>query len=1191
MRFGNGDVFLSKLIEVKEPFSSEDIKNMNHTGSNKAHIYNKNFYGTKDRRENIVDKRLYNIKTRIDFKIAVPNVILLGTTDSILNGLFSTFSRLNPGIFKEIAVGSACIDQFFNVYRKAKTDDNSKYLSQKFKHSKAIEPPKLYEDTDEVERKYFIGGDAIKYMISYYFKTIMDEDGNAYTIHDEIASLIKRECGKTFSKEDKKDLLYGFETSAVDNNIIEFQKETALGEFVRISADEEYVKANPEEGWTYFFDKYYVTSDYEIDVEKALDDLLVSDTEKGKPLNPLRVMLAYRDNPSKFLAYAISKLPVLPIGVRPITAEGRPHPISYRYNDLIKANKKLKDMVSAKYKVADIMTEYRKVYQEFQYLVLKRKSYENYKTLKEELVGKKGLVRAKLMSTTIDYSTRTVIISDMDIPVDSIGVPEYILKTCCPGVDYTSGNVYCKIGRQPTLYLHSAKAFKVIPVKGEAMRLNPLVTPPFNADFDGDQMYAVFPQSKEAIKELEVLMGSMNNFYHPKDGSCVYNLRQEMIYAMYKAILSKPIDYIVVNFDSEEDFKNKILADIHERQIDILNSCIIGGKAYKTIAYAITRIFSPVYATGILPLTKYVDGMEEKPPKEAFYKELFSAYRSELSVDEVVETLTNLVKVSLYMGFYFNVEFEVLRDFMIDSYVEDFNRTIQRRRDLFNKGLDTDDSYASFYSEQYNKLENKVKDHLEKELAGSSILGVVDSGARGSMSNLYQMYGLKGMVQKNAVESFNTIITNNYTNGLSGLEHFITAYGGRLGIIDKTIRTHEPGYISRQMATASRHMIISSQDCGTSDGLLLSYDKFITNLGFDNSYESYKKIKELVVGMIKGRYIVGSDKFISSEEEAEKLFDEKIAFMSGDFIEKKEGLKLRSPITCSNPCCAKCYGLNLVTRKLPANGEPVGFLAGPTIGEPMTQLIMKNFQKGGVAGNKNITTSFDTMSAILGIRSENTGSREDNVINYDYISPYAGTPVLADEGNGVSKLLILNEKGKNLLHSTYKYPTGTKLKSYVEVGDSVLAERGTYDINEVLKVRGVEAAIDYLLFQAYYIFAREMPINFKHFEILVDGMVLNLCTKGNGEFVAGNYYSNIDIRKCISTGATFRKVLRGLKYVNLVNNDFYTAMSLEDVGKAISINYLLSGGDSETDPMAQAILGKAPKVGTGFNPNYLQERN
>lgn len=1199
MRFCDGSDFVKDLEEVSEPFSSEDIKNINTMGnSQKPHVYNKIFYGPKERDKDKVDKRLYNVRTKINFRIALPNIILLGTTDAILNGLFSSFSRMNPGVFSDIIRGAACIDQFFNVYRKSKQSDQNNFLSRKFNYYKAKEAPNIKDDTPDAERKFFIGGDAINYMVKFFFKqTIEGKDGNphVYSIHDEIAALIRRECGKTFDRDTKKMILgeYEFEKLASGDakKIEEYQKETILGQYIRVSEDKDYVESHKDEGWQYFFDRYYVTSEFDIDVEKALNQILVSDTEKGKPLNALKVMLTYRDNPRKFNAYALYSIPVLPIGLRPLSQEGRPHPISYRYNDLLKANKRLKEQISGRVLISDIMDEYRKVYLEFQYLVLKQKTYEDYKPLKEELVGKKGLVRSKLMSTVIDYSTRTVIISDMDIPVDSVGVPRYTLRTCCPGIDFKNTTIYCKIGRQPTLYLHSAKGFKVIPVDGEAIRLNPLITPPFNADFDGDQMYAAFPQSLEANKELEILMGSMNNFFHPKDGSCVYSLRHEMIYAMHSAILSVSNGGEIKTFDTVEDFKSDILNDIHTRNINIMNPCVVEGKKYKTIAYAITRIFTPIYATGIVPLTKYVEGMEEKQPKESFYKELFKAYKNDLNVDELVETLTNLVKVSLYMGYYFTVEFEVLRDFSISSYIDDFYSSIKRRRELYNKGFDTEDSYSSFYSEQYNNLEEKVKAKLREDLSDSPIIGVVDSGARGSMSNLYQMYGIKGMVQKNSVESFNTIIANNYTNGLSGLEHFITAYGGRLGIIDKTIRTHEPGYISRQMATASRHMVISSKDCATNNGLLLTYDKFVDNLGFDQSYDSYKKIKELVVGMIKGRFIVGSDSMITSDNEAEKLFEEQIAVMHGDSMEKKAGLKLRSPLTCADPCCAKCYGLHLVTGKLPAVGEPVGFLAGPTIGEPMTQLIMKNFQKGGVAGSKNITTSFDTMSAILGIRSENTGSRQDNVINYDFISPYSGIPKLEDEGEGVSRLLILNEDGKNQLHSTYKYPTGTKLKEYVEEGESVLAERGTYDINEVLKVRGVEAAIEYLLFQAYYIFAREMPINFKHFEVLIDGMILNLCTRGNGEFVSGCYYSNIDIRRHNTTGATFKKILRGLKYVNLVNNDFYTSMSLEDLGKAISINYLLSGGDSETDPLAQVILGKEPLIGAGINPNYLNERN
>lgn len=1125
-----------------------------------------------------VEGKLYYGATHIKLALPITNVFLAGTNLDVISKIVSEEYKVT-----DLAKGSAVLI----VSRDEAGNEKAT----------CTHPNKISNSDIFKANTHYIGGSAIKYLL------------NKVDIEATIAKHLIRECNSQFSRSVRKSLPDG-----------------DVGVIVEGSGD------------VWLVDKYYINM-HSIELvqqmydssEKVRKSILAGEDNKGSFMPEITALLAFRDDPKRFKDMVQDIIPILPYGFRP-TIDKQKDTLSILYNRVIQANNELKNsLLTPGCRLDVVRLKYANLYRKYINLVYDKSKYDDdkFKPLIDLLTGKTAVIRNNVQASTVDFAGRSVITVDPFMSVDTIGIPEDMALDLCEievlkefvssstnksqalERSYKSAMVkkakailegsYIVVGRQPTLYMLGMQAFKVKLVKGFSIVLNPIVTTAFNADFDGDQMYAQLPQSFRAKEEARKLMANINNIFLARDGSSHLTLRQEMIYGVYKCFEAKSDESSrTVTYTDNNIFKSKVLNDLTMQEVMIDDKCVIAGKSYRTVGYAALKVFlgnekMQSIRLGVTPITEDTS-KEEKLVTEGFFKELFKHSRLNYSLGTFVKLVNRFVQLGFNVANLYAPDISVLKSIDTSDIKKEFEDIISKREEYHNLGFDTDESFSLFYSAEYNKLENKVLDRVKTTLGpDNGFIQLIESGARGSKSNLLQLFGMKGTILKNQAESFNALIKTSLSEQLSGLEHFITAYGSRQGIIDKVIGTYAPGYLSRKMSHVTRHLTIVSEDCGTTEGIHLTYSFLckmygISNLsGVDN--HDYYTIKNYACKIIETRFIVGGGVTPLTLQEAESIFDSKIARIESDYrLIELDGIKLRSPITCKDQCCVKCYGIDLATNKSVVKGTPIGFIAGPTIGEPVTQLIMKNFQKGGVAGTKNLTSSFDSISDLLEMYSISKMDSKDTPIIHDYIAPVSGTIRLMSRGDGTATLNILDDSGKNKLREKVVVYESVKFKEQVEMGDSIQEVEGLLDVNEILKYRGMHEAQMFMIFNAYNIFVNEVFVNFKHFEVLINGMTLKICTKGNGSyFKTGNYYSLKEYMINDHAGCEFITVLRGLKQTPKVRNNFFTSIFLEDVNRTVTRNIAVSGIDDLSDPFVRISLGLKAGIGTS-EPSYADLR-
>lgn len=959
----------------------------------------------------------------------------------------------------------------------------------------------------------------------------------------------------------------------------------------------------------------------EADVAKMINTLLVEE-----PVFRLAYLTALldKDRYDTFINFVQNTIVVMPVGYRP-QVDNRRDKITLAYNAVVAKNYNLTQILKfPSATVKSVRVAYNDLVNAIINLTVKESNYspKNYKCLLSTLTGKQGIIRSHMQSTREDYSARTVIIVDPFMSIDTVGIPKKILvklfelsameeyKTNNPNkssllamknrkllanlaVRKAEKDGYVVPGRQPTLYRLGVQAFKLKAVDGDAIVLNPLCVDAFNADFDGDQMHVTIPISEKAKTEVQCLMANTKNVFLPRDGECHIAPRHEMIYGLWLCSKIEPRSdskHYILNGTADDYLK--LFDDVCENRINIYDTVDIGDLKHVTAGVAaIKAALSKKYAAyrlGVLPLTTDTS-KKEKPTKGKWYKTLLGIIAEDN--EQLFITVTNrVVKLGFKIANIFPPDVSILNVPDIQRFIREFDTAVNERKWYYNIGMETEDSYATYYSKQYKILENKVKKFLLAELGpDNGYIRMMESGARGSMSNILQMFGFKGRVKKNSVESFNVIIKNGMNSSLTELEANVTAYGARQGQIDKSIKTFEPGYMARVLSHVTNAMQITSNDCGTTDGLLIDFDfikKFISNSLFTGNPEiDNSLVQDYVTDVLIGRYIVGSDHEIMDEKMAKGIYREKIAEVIDGKLVKKAGVKMRSPITCSNPCCVKCYGVDLSKRRDPRIGTPIGYDAAQSIGEPGTQTTMKNFQDGGVVGAANITSTFDQMTSYLGLVSlaKKTNNRV-SAINYDYISPIEGKISTISLGNGIKKLQILqlNKDGewKNKLMSKVLLYDSVKLKDHVKVGESIQLVEGNHDIKEIMKYQSVEEAQRYLAFMLFNIYRDEVYVSIKHFEVVVASMIFYVCRIGNDYFRPGCFYTVQEYWSHDTSKCEFAKTLVGTNRVPLKRTDLFSTIFLERVQEGISRSILLSGKDEMKIPYVRATFGLHLGIGS-----------
>ena len=510
---------------------------------------------------------------------------------------------------------------------------------------------------------------------------------------------------------------------------------------------------------------------------------------------------------------------------------------------------------------------------------------------------------------------------------------------------------------------------------------------------------------------------------------------------------------------------------------------------------------------------------------------------------------------------------------------EEFYEKIEPKRKLYEYGFETDTSYNMTFNMLYKEAEDKIKGILMDLLdEDNGFRLLVESGARGDINNLLQMLSHKGRISKANGEAFSSVITNALLDQLTSLEHMIAAYGSREGLLDKSVKPGETGYLQRLIWHTTGDIIISSEDCHTERGVTYKLSDLIPFEKEDTDpNKQIAKAKQTLRSLIVGRYEAGTNIYIDGEY-ADRL------------VEAYNEITIRSPLTCEDPCCAKCFGDDLMIDGHSVVGTPVGIQTGQAIGEPLTQTTMKTFQKGGIAKEIVASSPFDRLQDL--IKMIDITDKPDRP-SYDPIAWADGIISRENSTTNVGKeiIKILDKdtgkpvKGKILINK------GAYLKTEVKRGEGISFSRGDYDMREFIQYNDFDEALKYHALCMFYQCKEDAGLNLKHFEMLTSCMVMYLVTEtDNPDLKIGQLYTNTEILKRNTLNTKMVRVLKGVGDVPILRESCVENINMENIQKGFSRAVILGNSDDLDGPIRAMMFGLKPAIGLEANPNYIEDR-
>lgn len=1014
--------------------------------------------------------------------------------------------------------------------------------------------------------------------------------------------------------------------------------------------------------------------------EKWDDDLV---SENPDQFNSIALLhKAYTEGHEFVTNQIMNYLFVLPIGYRPELSIGQ-NKITDQYNKIVRKNSNVADVKRrTDNTIHSITRALRELHTEIVKLMVnvskKEKSAvdikkdKDYKSLAEILKGKEGFVRDRLEGARIDFSGRTVITLDPTLPIDTIGVPIKILeKIANPvivrrfvkearnreelklrgnmtdfinqrdsakyGISYIdflkevfqTNDIYGLIGRQPTLFYLGIQGFKIRPVDGNAVQLSPLIVMPFNADFDGDQMHFSMPVTEAGLSDVKNKMLFRDNIWYPKNGSITIAVRHEIKYGLWECI-ARPAKGDRCTAKSRKEAYDGVCSG--EIPVDAPYEDITAGVAAFNYCMFGSNMEVQFDTNDILKV--YNSDMNKSRSMNItslnHNKLTKLVFKMGGGREGFFDSINKLVKLGFAVSKFYPPNISVLTNEKTKEAIAkmkaDFNKRIAEYKEYVDLGMELESNYNLYFSNECTKLTKEIKKYLLANMSeDNGYWRMVVSGAKGDDDNLLQIYGIKGQVKKNSIEAFNTTVDGNYSEQLTGLEHFVTAYGARKGISDKTLSTATPGYMSRKLEHAGAPLKITMYDCSegipageapglefypedvikhidskylsrrgaypeimdgmSQDDIIAEYNEFYS----DNTvYIQIEQAAELLAKILVGRHVVDEDNnalYIKDESEALEYINRRWNKdkKNGIFKPKFRPVKLRSPMTCSNPCCKICNGIDLTKgspdtsdkfRTLPAIGRKVGYIAAQAIGEPGTQLVMKNFQSGGIVGKTNITSSFDIIEACFDLKNY-TKDKVGDIILYDPVATVTGYVKKVNVGQNRSQIIItetnnINDR-VNLMSKKLIIDNSVELKKFVRKGDTICFNKGNVHIRDIIKYDSYESGCKQLLLTLFSAFM-EQDVWSIHFECIIRNMMQYTVIQPVGKYKAGDIISYTDIQK---SGISLQcyPILVGVKYLVKYRQDFLQAFAMESHTTYVPRAIISSSSDDLNDPIIRTALG------------------
>ena len=982
-----------------------------------------------------------------------------------------------------------------------------------------------------------------------------------------------------------------------------------------------------------------------IDMEKESEELKrglkeATGQKRARIIKRLEVVEAFRESGNRPEWMIMTVIPVIPPDLRPMVQldGGRfaTSDLNDLYRRIINRNNRLKRLLELGAPDIIVRNEKRMLQEAVDALIdngrrgrpVTGPGNRALKSLSDMLKGKSGRFRQNLLGKRVDYSGRSVIVVGPELKIYQCGLPkEMAIELFKPFVmkelvaNGTSHNIKnakkmverlqpevwdvleevikehpVMLNRAPTLHRLGIQAFEPILVEGKAIKLHPLVCTAFNADFDGDQMAVHLPLSVEAQAECRFLLLSPNNLLKPSDGGPVAVPSQDMVLGIYYLTQERPGSigegkYFKSVNEAILAYENKALTLQTRIKVRMTKTMPDGTTKTGTVESTLGRfLFNEILPQDLGFVNRSIPENEMKLEVDFHVgkKQLKQILEKVINTHGATKTAEVLDDIKA-TGYKFSTRAAMtvsISDMTVPpekpELIKQAQETVDHITKNYKRGLITEEErykeVVETWKETDDVLTRKLLDGLDKY---NNIFMMADSGARGSDKQIKQLAGMRGLMADTTGHTIELPIKSNFREGLDVLEYFMSAHGARKGMSDTALRTADSGYLTRRLVDVSQDLIIREMDCCEGKEIPGMYVK-----AFTDGKEEIESLQERITGRFScetiknkdGEILVKANHMITPKRAA-RIMSEGVDANGKPF----EQIKIRTILNCKSHVgvCAKCYGSNMATGEPVQVGESVGIIAAQSIGEPGTQLTMRTFHNGGVAGT-DITQGLPRVEEIFEARKPK---------GLAIITEFGGVANIKDTKKKREIIVTNNETGES---KAYLIPYGSRIKvmdgAVLEAGDELT--EGSVNPHDILKIKGVRAVQDYMLREVQRVYRLQgVEINDKHIELIVRQMLqkVRVETNGDSDMLPGTLVDTLDFEDTNelleSEGkemAEGKQVLLGITKASLATNSFLSAASFQETTKVLTEAAIKGKVDPLIGMKENVIIGKLIPAGTGM---------
>ena len=963
--------------------------------------------------------------------------------------------------------------------------------------------------------------------------------------------------------------------------------------------------------------------------------------KRARIVKRLEVVEAFRESGNKPEWMIMTNVPVIPPDLRPMVQldGGRfaTSDLNDLYRRIINRNNRLKRLLELGAPDIIVRNEKRMLQEAVDALIdngrrgrpVTGPGNRALKSLSDMLKGKSGRFRQNLLGKRVDYSGRSVIVVGPELKIYQCGLPKEMaielfkpfvmkelvqngtahnIKNAKKMVERLQPEVWdvledvikehpVMLNRAPTLHRLGIQAFEPILVEGKAIKLHPLVCTAFNADFDGDQMAVHLPLSVEAQDECRFLLLSPNNLLKPSDGGPVAVPSQDMVLGIYYLTQERP----------GAAGEGKIFKSVNEAILAYENQAIT---LHSKIKVRVTKTMpGGEELTGIVESTLgrfifneiipqdlgFVD--REKEENKLLLEIDFHVGKKQLKqiLEKVINThgataTAEVLDAVKAIGYKYSTRAAMtvsISDMTVPpqkpQMIQQAQDTVDRITKNFKRGLITEEERYKEVVETWKATDDKLTEALLSGLDKyNNIFMMADSGARGSDKQIKQLAGMRGLMADTTGHTIELPITSNFREGLDVLEYFMSAHGARKGMSDTALRTADSGYLTRRLVDVSQELIIHEVDCAKKDAPIPG----IFVKAFMDGKEEIESLQERITGRYLCYDIVDKDGNVLVKKnhmvtpKRAELICKKGVNENGEPLTQ---IKIRTILTCRSHSgvCAKCYGANMATGEPVQVGEAVGIIAAQSIGEPGTQLTMRTFHNGGVAGG-DITQGLPRVEELFEARKPK---------GLAIITEIAGTANLNDTKKKREIIVTNHETGES---KAYLIPYGSRIKvtdgAELEAGDELT--EGSINPHDILRIKGIRAVQDYMIQEVQRVYRLQgVEINDKHIEVIVRQMLkkIRIEESGDTEFLPGTNVDRLefeDVNEVLEAEgkepAIGEPIIMGITKASLATNSFLSAASFQETTKVLTEAAIKGKIDPLVGLKENVIIGKHIPAGTGM---------